>query len=144
MGVLSDIIVADRGEAAAINDAEGKHLAKWPCLESKGIDTVKLGTLWAIMSGTEYDANFLGSESMLDEPTDEGPWVFLIPDALVSAVAELDAERIETVAREWANTEEFQLDRWPPDVVVGYFKEFVEFARRARSQKKDLLLWMCL
>jgi hypothetical protein len=44
VGVLSDFIIADRREAATINQAEGRHLEQWTCLESKGIDPVKLGT----------------------------------------------------------------------------------------------------
>ena len=144
MGVLSDFIIADRSEAVAINDAQGSHLKQWPCLESKGINTVKLATLWAILSGTEYDSGFMLDESILDQPTDEGPWVFLVPDQLVSAVFSIGNDRIEFVAREWAKTEEFKLDRWPEPEVIAYLKQFVEFARKARAQNKDLLLWMCL
>ena len=53
------------------NDAQGSHLKQWPCLESKGINTVKLATLWAILSGTEIrlriDASY--ELSLMSPPT---------------------------------------------------------------------------
>jgi hypothetical protein len=144
VGVLSDLVIADRSEATAINEAEGGHLKQWPCLESKGIDNVKLGMLWSILSETEYDSSFMGDDSILDQPSDEGPWVMLVPEEMVSAIANLDDSRVETIGRVWAKIEEFESDGWAEDSVLEYFKEFAQFAKNVQEQKKDLLLWMCL
>jgi hypothetical protein len=145
VGVLSDFIIADRTEAAAINQAKGGHLEQWTCLESKGIDSVKLGTLWAILSRTEYDPAFMDMDvCVLDQPSDEGPWLMLVPSKLVSAVAALDGYLAKSVAREWGKSEEFQMGGWSEDAVVEWFQDFIAFAQTAQTAGKDLLLWMSL
>src|SRR4051794_30941380 len=116
MGVLSDIIIASPDEAASINAAGGNHLKRWACLESKGIDTIKLSTLWQILNNQPLDGIDAGAQFMmdglLDQRSDEGPWLYLLPDALVAAVAALDEDAEESVSEKWAETEEFQLDGW--------------------------------
>lgn len=141
---LSDLIIADRSEAVAINQADGGPLQKWECLESKGIDPVKLGKLWAILSRSEFDPGFMGDDCLLHQDSDDGPWLMLVPSQLIAALAALDSERIESVAGEWAKTEEFQLPGWSEDVVIDYFRDLVVFVQKAQAQGKDLLLWMSL
>jgi len=148
MGVLSDIIVADRGEAAAINAAGGAHLGQWACLESKGIDTVKLGTLWQILNHRSADdvnavATFM-ADGVLDQRSEEGPWVYLVPEQLRSALASLDPPAQESAAAQWAATEEFALDGWLAADVEEYLGDLVEHARQASRAGKSLLLWMSL
>jgi hypothetical protein len=148
MGVLSDIIIADRNEAAAINAADGAHLKRWACLQSKGIDTIKLGTLYQIVHDRSLDdmgffAKFM-QDAVLDQRSDEGPWVFLIPEELTSAVAALDEAKAEAVTEKWAATEEFVLDRWQSADVEEYLQDLVAHARKAREAGKSLLLWMSL
>jgi len=146
MGVLSDIIIADRTEATSINAAEGNHLKQWDCLESKGIDTIKLGSLSRILAGRSLDdvpaVPVFMDNSLLDKYSDDGPWVYLVPDQLVSALAALDDDAEETVAASWAEIEEFRLSRWQPMDVQEYLHDLIEYARKARDQGKSLLLWM--
>jgi len=148
VGILSNIIVADRNEASAINAAGGSHLKRWPCLESKGIDQVKLGTLSQILNNRPIDdVNTVAAfmvDAMLDKRSDEGPWVFLVPEQLQSALASLDEEAQDSVAEKWAATEEFILDRWQPADVEEYLKDLVAHARKSRAAGKSLLLWMSL
>jgi hypothetical protein len=141
---LCDLIVADRNEAGAINQAGGSHLEKWTCLESNGIDPVKLGTLWAIVSAIEFDPNFMGDNATLDQSSEDGPWVLLVPNSLVNAIAALDAPRANAVAHDWAKTEEFQLDAWSELDVIDYLQALIALARTSKAQEKDLLLWMSL
>jgi len=148
MGVLSDIIIADRGEAAAINAAGGTHLKQWPCLESKGIDQIKLFTLSQILhdrSVDDVDASVAFMQgATLDKKSQEGPWVYLIPAELQSAIASLDDDAQESVAEKWAATEEFSLDGWQVADVEEYLRDLVTHARKAREAGKSLLLWMSL
>ncbi|MCO6436744.1 MAG: hypothetical protein J5J06_06630 [Phycisphaerae bacterium] len=148
MAVLSDIIIARPDEAGSINAAEGKHLQRWPSLESKGIDTVKLGTLSKIlMDRPVNDVDAVASfmlDAILDEASEDGPWVFQVPDELVAAVAALDSPTIDRVAQAWAATEEFQLSRWSERDVREYMRDLVTISARARAEGKTLLLWMSL
>lgn len=49
---------------------------------------------------------------MLHEDSDDGPWVYVIPDQLVDKLAGLDAERRTEVANAWASEQEFRRDGW--------------------------------
>lgn len=148
MGVLSDIVIAHRNEAAAINAAGGAHLKSWHCLESKGIDTIKLGTLSQILNNRSVDdvnsvATFM-MDQILDQKSDEGSWVYLIPEQLQSALLSLDEDAQESVAEKWAATEEFALDQLQTADVEEYLGNLVAHARKARDAGKSLLLWMSL
>jgi hypothetical protein len=148
MGILSDIIIANRDDAASINAARGEHLKQWDCLEAKGIDTIKLGTLSQILADRPVDdINFVAKfmmDSILDQASDEGPWVYLVPDHLQSALIGLDEEAEESIAGKWAATEEFRLDRWKAVDVEEYLHDLVIQARKARDADKSLLLWISL
>lgn len=142
MGVICDFIIADAAEAAEINASHGTHPPRWPVLESKGVDPFKLGTLWAIVSGTEEDALYMaGPEWEIDTSEDSGSAVFRVPPDLVAAVAGLETETAKSVAIRWA--EVFRHDGCSTEDVVQYFERFRRFARESRTLDKDLLLWLC-
>jgi hypothetical protein len=145
---LTDIIIARPEEAAAINDPEADHLEQWDCLESKRIDTIKLDTLAEIVAcltaGDGEAAATFKTGDVLHQRSDEGPWIYLVPDLLTSALAALDADAEESVAAKWAETEEFQLDRWQAVDVEDYLHDLIVYARKAREAGKSLLLWMSL
>ena len=148
MGVLSDLIIADRDEATAINAAGGGHLKRWDCLESKGIDTIKLWTLQQILAGQPLDdvnaaATFMTND-VVAQGSEDGPWVFMVPAGLQSAIAALSPEARESVAEAWAATEEFAMARWMAPDVEEYLQELVALAQRAQAAKKSILLWMSL
>lgn len=148
MGVLSDIIIAGSDEATSINASRGQHEEHWPTLMSKGIDTIKLGTLSQILAGRPVDdvntvATFM-LDAIVDQSSEDGPWVHRVPDDLTAAIAALDDATADRVARQWAATDEFRLDRWPEDAVREYLHDLVKHAQRACAEGKSLLLWMCL
>ncbi len=148
MGVLSDIIIADRKDAASFNAAGGAHLEQWDGLESKGIDTIKLGALSQILHNRPLDdinavATFM-MNAVVDQASDDGPWVYLVPEELQLALAALDERRQQAAAEKWATTEEFALDGWLQEDVEEYFEDLVACARKARDLGKSLLLWMAL
>jgi hypothetical protein len=89
---LTDFVVADRNDARQVCDA--------PCpsetfngMEAKGIDPVKLGTLYAVVTNAEYDPSWATVEPLCDGG-EEGPWVIEVPIDLVQRLAKLDAQQI--------------------------------------------------
>jgi hypothetical protein len=144
MGVLTDFVVTDRQDAQRVCDSD------CPCkdfdgLDAKGIDTVKLGALYAILFGKEFDATFM-LDSSLCSGRDEGPWVFAVPTELVERLARLTAKQLQSVAAMWAATEQFspKYDNWPAEAVRQILEELVGLCRRAVAERKDVLMWMCL
>ena len=148
MGVLSDIIIANADEAEAINAAVGAHGKQWDSLPSTGIDAIKLWNLKQILAGQSLDdvqaaASYM-TKDVLAQQSEDGPWIFKIPDELKAAVAALQPDAEKKVAAAWAITEEFVLDRWKPAVVEQYLHDLVLHARKAQAASKSLLLWMAL
>jgi serine protease inhibitor len=135
-------------KASAINAARGSHLKRWPCLESKGIDTIKLGTLSQILSNRSVnDVNTVATfmtDALLDQRSDDGPWVFLVPEQLQAALVSLDEEAQDTVAEKWAATEEFSIAGWLLADVEDYLQDLVAHARKSRQAEKSLLPWLSL
>lgn len=143
MGVLTDFVVADRAEAQRVCDS--------PCpsrdfagIDAKGIDTVKLGTLHAILDAPEGVSSF--DDMILCDNGDDGPWVLEVPADLVRRLAALDSERLRSVAAGWAATDEFhsRSGSWPTEDVRQTLEELAALCRRAVEEGKAVLLWTCL
>lgn len=143
MGVLTDIVMAGPRDAQRVLDSDNPS-REFNGIDAKGIDPVKLGTLYAVLTGTEYDPGFIG------EPVaaggDEGPWVMEVPGDLVKRLAELDKGRLAAVGAEWAKTEEFQpkFDNWTKQEVTDVLVEIARLCADATAAKKCVFMWMCL
>src|SRR5262249_61963935 len=103
MGVLTDFVVAERGDAQRVCDSVCRS-RDFSGLDAKGIDTVKLGKLHAILRGGELDSSI--HKSFCDGGED-GPWVFEVPPDLVRRLAEFSPSDLAEASRKWAAIEEF-------------------------------------
>lgn len=144
MGVLTDFVVVDRRDAQRVCDAACPS-EEFSGLDAKGIDPVKLGTLYALLTDTEFNPSFIGGDP-LATGGDDGPWVMEVPDDLVQRLSKLDAKGIAATAARWAKTEEFspQYDNWPPDAVHEVLSELAKLCAKAVAVKKGVLMWMSL
>lgn len=139
MGVLSDLVVATEGDALRIARTTNPA-ATFGGIDIKGIDSVKFGTLQAILTGSTFEELLHLYEPVCE--SDEGPWVFRIPAAFVAKLAVLEGIPLERTAIQWAQTEE--LEGWDTSAVVQALHAICEFARRAAGSGQALFLWMCL
>ncbi len=144
MGLLTDFVIASPSEAAAICAAEGEHAERWPCVQLKRVDTVKLSTLAAELGVGQVAAALEGDDQLVFSRSEEGPWVFHLPESLTAALAALPPEEVAGVAERWGKHEELVLDGWEPADVVEVVEQLRALAARARDGGKQLLLWMCL
>jgi hypothetical protein len=159
MGILSDLVVADRAEAAAIGASVGRE--SWPSLESKGFTVLEVGLLHFVLTGQDPDAPAnpptsvksrfdgkehpvtLGSKYTADFEClydHRESWVHEVPASLVDELAK--ATRLKEVASKWAEFEE--LEGGDPEDLAGVLAELQRLARLARAQEKSLLLWTSL
>lgn len=140
MGLLTDVVIADESEAQSIAASGAESRPKIQC---KDLDNAKLGSLLELLSKSRSQS--LETFPLVAERSNQGPWVFRIPDEMIDYLAAIsDEERLEDIADQWAETEEFQLDRWSVADAEDILKELTALARAARSAGKGLLLWMCL
>jgi hypothetical protein len=143
MGVLTDWVIANKSEAEAV----GKSIVpikKWPGIDAKGIDQVKLATLWGILSGAPYQESWIEEMLPVYSASDEGPWVSVIPQGLVDGLASLEKQRFAEVARDWAQTEEFQEEKNLAQLTGEYLRRMCSLAKRAKKEGKSILMWMAL
>ena len=142
MGVLSDLIVAPVGDVERVAHAEVPSQV-FDGIDLKGIDTVRFGTLHSLLIGQTFE-DLLPLYDPVVTVSDEGPWVFQIPQDLVSLLAEVDDIRKSEVARQWAKTEEFALDRWTEREVASALDSISTLAKRVIEPDQALFLWMSL
>ena len=146
MSIPTDFFVAEEAEIASIvDDGPADHM---PTVQENGVDPIKIATLNGIATGRDYSLDG-GFDQLLEEVEevtskgDEGPWVFAVPAALVSALRSASAERLATIADEWAMTDEWMLDGVPADDLRPLLHDVADFARSAEPPKR-LYMWMSL
>jgi len=142
VGVLSDLVVAPSGDADRIARAAVPS-QEFGGIDIKGIDTVKLCMLHALVTDQPYKT-LKDQYTPVVSVSDEGPWVFRLPDSCVDALARLDDEARAAVATRWAQTKEFQFDRWRTAAVAEALEAISALARRAVESKQSVFLWMHL
>jgi hypothetical protein len=141
--VLTDFVVTHRRDARRVCDSKCPS-REFNGLDAKGIDTVKLGELHAVLTGGEYDPSFI-SESLCDGG-EEGPWVFEVPPDLVQRLAGLTPDQLTEAGTKWAAIEVFspRYDNWPTERVRQVLGDLAALCRRAAGEGKSVLMWMCL
>ena len=140
MGVLCDLVVGDVGDAERIGRSRAPA-AEFGGLDIKGIDVVKLCQLHALLSSRALK-ELLADYDPVVVVSDEGPWVFRVPEDLVERVARLGEEERQSVAARWAETAELVMDRWKSEDVARVLDGIAGLAREAEQAGKTLFFWM--
>lgn len=143
MGVLTDFIVANALEAKRL----GEQREDFDGLDAKGIDQVQMGTLYALLTKTEYDPSFLMSdESLAYTVSDDGPWVHVIPQDMVQRLAMISTTEMHEIGDAWFQTEEFdpQYSSWSREDIAEFLLQIQQLAKHAISEGKKLFMWTCL
>ena len=139
MGILTNIVAADEDEYAAIGESL-QPLEEWSGLERRDIDTAKIATLHALLTGDELEQAFYQCEPIYAGA--EGALVLRLADEVVEKLASLDEDALSRVAEELSATEEFELEQWDADEVEDMVMELAELAQLAQSQEQVLFVWM--
>lgn len=144
MGMLSDFVIAQPELAVEIGKSN-RPSEQWNTLEGwKGIETIKLATLYCSITGKEYSSELMNSFKLLGGDKEEGPWVFIFPENVTEALATLEENRFTEVAEKWAETEELKLDGWRVEDAKLFISQIVQHAKKAKSANKSLFLWFSL
>jgi hypothetical protein len=137
MGVLADFFVATD---AVARDYDGSH-PEADVVESKGLTSVHLSTLWAILEEREWTAESMDAFEAMNDGGEEGPWIERLPSAFVGRLASLTPGETERAAAEWATTEEMECD---PEDVIPLLTELQELAGKASAPGKSMFLYVSL
>ena len=142
MGVLSDLVAAPATDADRVANSVNPA-AELGGIDIKGIDSVKFGTLHAILTGRSFE-DLLPEYDPVVTVSEEGPWLFRLPTELVVRLASLAGGDERAVVSRWAATEEFALDGWSASDVARALDEIVALARKGLDAGHSLFLWMSL
>ncbi|QGW80399.1 hypothetical protein [Variovorax paradoxus] len=143
MGILSDFVIADTGSGVQIGESINP-IDRWPTLQAKGVETIKLATLYCAISGKDYHNDLQKSFQLVGGDKEEGPWVFEFPGDILRCVARLDSSNLHGVAQAWQATEEVQMDGWSVDDASEFIRALSVHARDAVAAEKSLYLWLSL
>jgi hypothetical protein len=103
---------------------------------TKGITTLELSTLLAILEGEEWQEALLDLFSQVPNTGN----LFRVSDALLSRLTDFDYD-IDQVAADWADTEELKVE---PEQARSFIDGFAQHALRAQRLRKPIHLWNCI
>jgi hypothetical protein len=124
--MLTDLVIGVPSDADGFVEP-GSHLAA-PHLQLKGLDNVKLGALLAALGHAEEGEDLEGERYLLKTVSDDGPWIFGLPDALRDGLAAL-GENTTSVVAKWLEHEEMKFEEWSADDVQSVLEMLRDFAR---------------
>ncbi len=143
MGSLTELVIADIAEAADVARTLSPT-EKWKGIDAEGLDQGKLSTLRSIVTNQEYEDDWIDEFRFLAGNQEEGPWVFVVPDALTTGVAQFPERRLKAAAKQWARTEEFQMDEFSLEDIESRLKELYRLFQSAKAAKKSVLMYISL
>lgn len=141
--MIDHLLVAGVTDAHAIA-AHDDPSRKWDGFFCRGLDSIKLVALWALIekgstddrSGQRMDAIETISEG------DSGPWVDVLPSTMVLALASLaamDDDEIARLAASLCRTKDFE--GWADDEVSDLIRSVGDQAEAANLNDKTLMIF---
>lgn len=136
--MLSQFFVA---APEAVARAAMSDLPISPKFKFRGVDTIKLATLEHLAVGTPL-ADALGRNPCIRQRDGGGPWVYQLNATLTSKLADMPLAEIGTLAQQWAQTDEWQMDRGIPQEIEASLAKICDLAKMTRSGTRALFLWI--
>jgi hypothetical protein len=125
--------------------SSGDPTNSWDGFAFKGVDRVRLITLWSLIESRSPDDRFQDRSETVRVIQDEGDQrsVDVIPEKMVAALASVAAlpdGDFDRLAASWGETEEFE--GWEEAEVADLLRLVGDLAETAQLEGKTLLLWV--
>ena len=142
--MLTDYFIASPAELQTLR-IQTTPADRFPAVRAKSADTVKLAALQRILATAGSDPVLAVLKCrVVGEPTSQGPWLFAVPAVLTDVLARLTESEVAQVAGQWADTQEWRLDRGSRELIASVLGELHALAQNARSTDREMFLWMSL
>jgi len=142
--VLTDYFIASPADLQTLR-IQTSPADRFPTVRAKSADTVKLAALQRVLATAVSDPVLATLKCrVVGEPTSEGPWLFAVPAGVTDVLARLSESEVAQIAAQWAETREWRLDRGSPELVANILTELHFLAQNARSNGREVFLWMSL
>jgi hypothetical protein len=144
MGLLTDFFIATPAEIDGL-DLSQSPVGKFAGYQAKRIDPVKIEQLQCCIDADkfeEWQSSF--EEKPVRDAGEDGPWVLRVPQVLCDALASAGPADIQSYGKAWAETEEWTLDGGEEEEIVLVLGKIAQLASQAKTEGKQLFLWMSL
>ena len=154
MGMLTDVFVATRDEADALDlrwgpagpppAGPGPHEPLFPTVQAKWLDPVLLSRLETSLTGTTFEQmlpNLSGGYQRMDN-LEDGPWLTGVRPSLAAALALLSEDDVAHVTSSWMTAEE--MAEWSAADAGWVVTELRRLAGVGQSTGREMFVWMCL
>lgn len=139
MAILTQFIAAEEDELDSIGESLNP-VDEWSGLQLRDLDTAKIATLHALLTGDLFDDAVAHYEPIYVSA--EGALVLRLADELAERLAVLEDEVLDDVAAELAASEEFEYAGWEGEAIGALLADLADLARLAESQGQALFVWM--
>ena len=139
MSMPAIFFVADRTTAEQVR--LNHSLPKESVAEWGSVDTLKLSTLWTILTGGSEDPVEL-MDRFTEVRSSEEEWTHQIPEELVIRLATASPSELSGAAERWVQTEE--MSGWSASDGLEVLTDVQRVARRAQQLQQPLFLYTSL
>ena len=143
MEFLTCVVAAEEDEYPDIAQSN-TPLNEWSGIESPGLDTTKLATLHALLTGDSLQLALDLYEPVFVSDGEDETLVLRIDTELFEELTLLDEESLENVVSELVATEIYEQEGSDPDDVLAFLADLVGLAQLAESQGQTLFVWIRL
>jgi hypothetical protein len=147
MGATAGFVIADATEATRLAEL-GEYAGQESELVQNAIHDSELEALEAVLLGPSAEP--WCNRTLVHAASDDGPWVFRLPDPLTARLAYLTPAEVPAVGAEWAAamSDPRWFPGWSPAELEESCRLFVAdlsgVAGRAVAAGRPLLLWVCM
>lgn len=139
MAILTQFVAAEEDEIEPIGESLNP-VDEWSGLQLRDLDTAKIATLHALLTGDLFDDAVAHYEPLYVSA--EGALVLRLADELAERLAALEDEVLDDVAAELAASEEFEYAGWEGEAIGAMLADLADLARLAESQGQALFVWL--
>jgi hypothetical protein len=140
VGLLNTYFVGNDSDAENFSNAE---VDKFPAtFQAKGLTTLELAELWAVLSEIEFSAELAGLFENIKQTDSE--WIDRFPDEFTEVLADLEDDEVNELALTWIEYEELRIRNYQLADAVFIFDGLRRLAKVAKAMSANLYLWLSL
>jgi len=138
MSLFADIYLSQDSDAVKYDTEPEKFTDRTECT---GFSPLELSVLWSIMGGVEWDVAMMDEFPCLLQVDGGERFIHRLPAAMVSELAALSPDQVDSATSAWAATEEMACD---PEDIRSVVDELVRLSQRAGATSQSVYLWNCV
>ena len=143
MEFLTCVVAAEEDEYPGIAQSN-VPLNEWSGIEAPGLDTTKIATLHALLTGDSLQTALDRYEPVFVSEDENETLVLRIDEELFEELTLLDEEALENVVNELAASEIYEKEGVDSEEIESFLTALVDLAQLAESQGQMLFVWIRL